>query len=785
MLLGTYREVELDEALPFHEALLGFTRRRLGSRVKLERLNKSATGDMLGIIFAEETTPEFLEGIYKETEGNPFFIEEVCKALVESGQVWYEDGEWHRAPSMEDLSIPQGVKVAIQSRVSKLTDGTQSILLTAAVIGREFDYQTLGMVTGKGEEALIDCLEEAISKQLIEELKEGGGDQFSFLHALIPSTLREGIIGLRRIRLHRQVATAIEALHPEDFERLAYHWGEAGDEGRGLEYTIKAAERAQQSYVNEDAVRLYSEALSLISEDDPKRFELLAGRAEVYNVMAEREAQLADVEMMLVLAENRGDEARRVEALLALAELYLETETNKAREPSEQALMIARELGDAGREGRALYCLGSLAHMLSEFDDGRMHFENSAACLRQAGLKGETAESLGSLSLEFGFLGDSPAALEAAQEALDLSKEVGDKLLEATTTRKLAIAYLSNYQYAEALPIAEAALQMFREVGDISGETHALNVLGIIKQGLEFLEEAEADYIEALRIAESISQDVVITWVAKNLGYLYARMGQHEKSLGLIEVQLDEARLSNNKSLAILLQAEKMDSLYLLGKYEQALNLAETILPDYEKLVDKGLQARALSFRGILCAELGKFERAHQYLENAIERCSGIKGPNTELVVPVDYAQAAVVEGESSTLQVGLERVKGAVIYAREHHNLTSPLGQALWIEACIHLALLEENSSQAESALECTEEALKAFEIEQQVMPEQIHFQHSRALRVNGLEEEADKYLREAFERVMMVAGNINDEDLRRSYLENVRGNREIQAAYQERFGS
>jgi tetratricopeptide (TPR) repeat protein len=201
--------------------------------------------------------------------------------------------------------------------------------------------------------------------------------------------------------------------------------------------------------------------------------------------------------------------------------------------------------------------------------------------------------------------------------------------------------------------------------------------------------------------------------------------------------------------------------------------------------VDKGLQARALSFRGILCAELGKFERAHQYLENAIERCSGIKGPNTELVVPVDYAQAAVVEGESSTLQVGLERVKGAVIYAREHHNLTSPLGQALWIEACIHLALLEENSSQAESALECTEEALKAFEIEQQVMPEQIHFQHSRALRVNGLEEEADKYLREAFERVMMVAGNINDEDLRRSYLENVRGNREIQAAYQERFGS
>jgi len=127
------------------------------------------------------------------------------------------------------VSIPQSVKVAIQSRVSKLTGETQSILLTAAVIGREFDYQTLSMVTGKDEEVLIDSLEEAISKQLIEELNEGGGERFLFSHALIPATLRESISGLRRTRLHRQVAATIEELHPEDYERLAYHGGAAGD----------------------------------------------------------------------------------------------------------------------------------------------------------------------------------------------------------------------------------------------------------------------------------------------------------------------------------------------------------------------------------------------------------------------------------------------------------------------------------------------------------------------------------------------------------------------------
>ena len=113
-------------------------------------------------------------------------------------------------------------------------------------------------------------------------------------------------------------------------------------------------------------------------------------------------------------------------------------------------------------------------------------------------------------------------------------------------------------------------------------------------------------------------------------------------------------------------------------------------------------------------------------------------------------------------------------------------IGDALYIKSQLHLALLSEDHSHAMLALECTNEALKCFELDLPgwVMPEQIHFHHSRALRVNGKEAEADDYLRQAYERMMMVAGNIKDEDLRRSYLENVRDNREIQATYQEKFG-
>ena len=235
MFLGTYREVELDEALPFHEALLELNRQRIGTRIKLERLDREKVREMLVVIFVEEITDELLEGIFRETEGNPFFTEEVCKALVDSGEVWYEDGEWHRPDDLSEMAIPQSVRVAVQSRVSKLTEETQEVLLNAAVIGREFDYQVLWKVAGKDEDALIDGLEEAMGAQLVEEVKGEGGEVLSFSHALIPASLREGVSGLRRSRLHRKVAAAIEEVHPEEYELAGASLGRGRRQGTCFE----------------------------------------------------------------------------------------------------------------------------------------------------------------------------------------------------------------------------------------------------------------------------------------------------------------------------------------------------------------------------------------------------------------------------------------------------------------------------------------------------------------------------------------------------------------------
>ncbi len=265
MIVATYREVELDKARPFHEVLLDLHRERLTIRLKLPRLDREQTRELLAVLFAEEITPEFLDGIYRETEGNPFFIEEVCKALVESGQLYYEDGRWHR-PSMDELGIPQSVRVAIQTRMRVLPADTQETLRLAAVLGREFDFDTLAEASELDEEALIDALEDAERAQLIEEVSGERHVTFAFVHALIPTTLVGSLRTLQRRRLHRRAAAAIEARRPDDFEALAYHYNQAGEAEKATNYLLKAGDRARGLYAHQEAIDSYQQALEFSRE---------------------------------------------------------------------------------------------------------------------------------------------------------------------------------------------------------------------------------------------------------------------------------------------------------------------------------------------------------------------------------------------------------------------------------------------------------------------------------------------------------------------------------------
>jgi ABC-type oligopeptide transport system substrate-binding subunit/tetratricopeptide (TPR) repeat protein len=273
MIAATSRDVEPDQAQAFHEMLLDLRRERLATLLQLPRLDREQTEEMLGILFAEEITPEFLDSIFRETEGNPFYIEEVCKALVESGELYFADGRWHR-PSTEELGVPQSVRVAILARMRVLPADAQETLRLAAVLGREFDFDTLVAASAlagasdQDEDTLIDALENAERAQLIEEVSGEGGETFAFVHALIPTTLVESTRALQRRRLHRRAADAIEARRPDDLEALAYHYNQAGEAEKATDYLLQAGDKARGLYAHKEAIDHYQRALEYLKKTD-------------------------------------------------------------------------------------------------------------------------------------------------------------------------------------------------------------------------------------------------------------------------------------------------------------------------------------------------------------------------------------------------------------------------------------------------------------------------------------------------------------------------------------
>lgn len=782
--VATYREVEIDAGSALGELLIDLQRQRLAARLKLTPLDREATAALLETFFAGELPAGFIDNVFRETEGNPFFIEEVCKALVEEGHIAFQSGRW-RVPDFAQLQVPQSIRATIQTRVSCISTEAQEILLLAAILGREFDFEVLSRASALDEERLIHLLEEAERAQLVAPLRDGAVERFIFAHTLIPATLRETVGSLRRRRLHRKAAQALEVVWPDDFEALAYQYAEAGDEKRARRYFVRAANRARQVYANEDAARFYTQALELTMEDGRDRFDLLAARAAIYDLLGRRAQQLADAQAMVELAERLGDEARKCDALLALADVYLATEHLRAREPAERAVKIARTMGDLVREGHALRRVGDQAHRRYDFAASRSALETAAARFRKTGLVGDASACLSILSVVLSNLGEKTAALQAAREALAFSRQAGDQLQEATSLRRLAINYLDQFAYPEALPYAYQALALHTELGDRYQACNDLNTIGVILAKTHDGVEAEKMFRRSLEIAEDMGSVTAILYAVNNLLlFHYRRMGAYAGGLAFVEQQLARARETRDQFFITNLEIRKARLLALLGCYEAARDLGQEVFPTAGLLMGGRAQVGLLSLLGRVCAELGEFDQADSYLETA-HSCVKSLGLGIEAALPlIEGARAALRKGAPEDLLRGLQRAEQAVdLLTGASGSWVDVLGEALCTSAHLHLALSAGDDVPAHKALSRTRRVLELAEGSPEVAPpEEMYFVHARALEATGEVEEAQDHLRRAYERVMLVAGQIQDASMHTSWLEHVPENRTIVAAWKAR---
>jgi predicted ATPase len=271
LMLGTFRDNEIDSAGPLARTLDELLRIHMLERISLRGLPQSAVAEMIRALSEKEPPRGIVNLIYVGTDGNPFFVEELFRHLVERGKLIDAKGEFRRDLKLGEIDVPQTLRLVIGRRLARLSEEARKILGPAAVIGRSFTFELLEASTKIDADSLLDYVEEVEKAALIYSTLGYPEASFQFSHELIRSAVLSELSAPRRQRLHLNVVSGIESVHANALEDqagdLAHHlWqaGRAADPDKTVHFLALAAEQALKQSAYEGALRYFQNALELL-----------------------------------------------------------------------------------------------------------------------------------------------------------------------------------------------------------------------------------------------------------------------------------------------------------------------------------------------------------------------------------------------------------------------------------------------------------------------------------------------------------------------------------------
>jgi class 3 adenylate cyclase/tetratricopeptide (TPR) repeat protein len=469
LLLGTYRDVEVQRQHPLSKALRDLQREGLVERVPVRRLDEGDTATLIAATMGEaEISPEFADLVHRSTEGNPFFTQEVLRNLVERGDVYQENGRWERR-DVDQIVVPESVRDAIGERLSRLSEETQEVLREASVLGQTFGFAELAGMSPTGERELEAAFDEAIAAGLVQE---AGDDSYSFDHALTQGALYEELSARRRRRLHLAAGEALERLSRRKGERmmgeLAWHFLQGDDAGRALRYSLQAGDEAAAVSAQQESNHHYQTALEL--------------------------------------AEEVGDEEQKAQALEKLgATLRVGGEYDEALGYLEQAATMRRQAGEDEAERRIVAGIGWLHALRATPEEGIERVQALLSRTDQQLPSSGLAQLYTALAQLCFVTGRYDQLLTEATRAAEVAAAVGDERVRAVAEGRRGLGLYHIGRYEEALAVSQAAAELAEAVGDLDTLCRTLNNASLILQIRGDFVASRAYLERALEVAERLS----------------------------------------------------------------------------------------------------------------------------------------------------------------------------------------------------------------------------------------------------------------------------------------
>ncbi len=468
MIVGTYRDMEVDRVHPLAQALAALRRMEHHERLAIKGFTEDAVFELLTAIEPSEATEparRVLAGaLFAEAEGNPFFIREVLTNLVENGKLFQQDGTWvSSATSIEELGVPEGVREAIGRRLSRMSEGCNRMLGLASAFTSGFTWDELSAISDETEDALLDSLDEALGAELIAERER---NRYQFTHAMIRSTLYEELSTPRRVRLHRRVAEALEVLYVDDIDahlgELAAHYTASlgGEAEKAVDYSIRAGKRAMELVAWEEAATYFRQALEAMAEgeDEERRCSVLLDLGEGLLNAGQFHEALEAFKRAIPAARSAASPELLGEAACGFDEAGYVGGGSEGL-PSQRLQVVDEALealggADSALRARLLAARGFAAQALQ--------WEGNEA--RSAGFNSLTGHK-------------DPQALRDAREAVAIAERVADANVTAVALLRLDQLLRQPGNLEEQRETAEKAVRFARIAGNGRVELGSLDML--------------------------------------------------------------------------------------------------------------------------------------------------------------------------------------------------------------------------------------------------------------------------------------------------------------------
>jgi tetratricopeptide (TPR) repeat protein len=635
LIVGTYRDVEVDRSHPLSGALAELRRVCTYGRVLLRGLNADEVRRMLEGITRESVPWGLAEAVHRQTEGNPLFVQEVIRYLAEEGLVARKEGEWR--PTLDtplEMSIPEGLRDVIGKRLSSLNPECNQLLVVASVIGREFALETLKAVAGINEDTFVNALKDAVRLSVLEERSQRGLVRYRFTHAFFRQTLYDEMIAPQRLKLHRQVARSLETLYANHLEghasELAEHFSHSTDPSdlaKAVSYAEMAAGKATDVYAYGEAVRLLEQA------------------AKVQEVL------------------NPEDRTKRCDLLLALGDALLLVGQHYRVVSTEapQALSLAEAVADNKRASRA--CLLAMRG-LTIYGSVLMGSPEAARWAAQADryAEPETVERAWTESmlawLQGSRVSSSPEWVARGSRALALAR----RLRDPDTYWWAATGWLIGVQAPQH---DEERLRLAEEMAEYSRAGVNLLILCWALWSLEltFLQFGQR------RRAEDIMAEMKTLAERSGQPHLLVMSMLNDAIMAIWDGHLEKAIAIRRKILA---RAEELGILEFAGIWTNFVVPARVHLGN----PDRALEARLQGMRNLpqtapgdivilyCLAHLGRHGEAEEMLERLVIARPGIGSTEDETSVWADIIslEAAVLVGHHRTAELLLSRPTGSIV---------------------------------------------------------------------------------------------------------------------------